>query len=79
MMGQMEGFTHQASLIFIKEKLDIDEICDAITNFLSTKEGINFGVSTTPANGMVVRILGHKAEQLHECLKNIHSLIQTFN
>ncbi len=79
LMGQMEGFTHQASFIYLKETLNAEEICDAITDFLATKEVINFGVSTTPANGVVVRLLGYKAEQLHECLKDIHSLVQTFN
>ena len=79
LMGQMEGFTHQASFIYLNENINADELCDAITDFLADKEAINFGVSAIPANGIVVRLLGYKAEQLHECLKDIHSLLQTYN
>ncbi len=79
LMGQMEGFTHQASFIYLNENLNADELCDAIADFLADKEAINFGVSATPSNGIIVRLLGYKAEQLHECLKDIHSLLQTYN
>ena len=30
-----------------------------------------FGITAAPLNGFIVRLLGYKAEQLHDCLKAI--------
>jgi urease accessory protein len=73
--GQMEGFTHQASLIFLNEELPVTEVSDTVYDFLSLQEEIAFGVSAAPVNGLLVRILGYKAEQLYNCIKSIAALI----
>jgi urease accessory protein len=60
----------------LNESIDIIELCETIYEFLSNKKEIQFGVSTTQANGIIVRILGFKAEQLFSYLKEIAELIK---
>ncbi|MEO7769345.1 MAG: urease accessory protein UreD [Ferruginibacter sp.] len=74
-IGQMEGFTHQASLLYINSIAEINSINELVTSLLSDEEGIVFGTSTTPINGLMVRILGNKAEQLQCCLKAIAGIL----
>ena len=68
-IGQLEGFTHQATLIFLHETAAIKEIIKSITEFLEEKSNIEFGVSITPKNGLILRLLAYKAEQLFDLLK----------
>ncbi|MFP5042318.1 urease accessory protein UreD [Parasediminibacterium sp. JCM 36343] len=70
-IGQLEGFTHQASLIFLDENADCIPLSDGIYEYLSQQKGIAFGVTAAPINGLIIRILGYKAEQLYDCLKAI--------
>lgn len=70
-IGQMQGFSHQASLIYLEEKAEIKLLLPLVINLLEQKKEINFGVTRLPANGLLVRILGQKAEQLFECLNAI--------
>ena len=70
-IGQLEGYSHQATLIFLDEKREIKKLVKMITEFLSGKEGIEFGITTAPTNGIILRLLGFKAEQLFELLQNI--------
>jgi urease accessory protein len=73
-IGQLEGYTHQASLILLNEKINCAELKDQVYNYLLLQEGISFGVSNAPVNGIVVRILGNKAEQLFKQLQSITKL-----
>lgn len=75
LMGQLEGFTHQASFICINEKAKFMEIGDAAYEYLSLQKEIEFGITSPPVNGLILRILGYKAEQLFECLKAINKLM----
>jgi urease accessory protein len=70
-MGQLEGFTHQASLLVVG--LEVDGA--AVEACLSGKEGILYGMTLGPSGSRVVRILGNKAEQLYDCLKEIVTCI----
>lgn len=72
-LGQLEGFTHQASLIHIGKSATIHK--ENIYQYLSQQEEIISGVSTTANNGLIVRLLGNKAEQLFEHLQNIAKLL----
>jgi urease accessory protein len=78
-LGQLEGYTHQASFIYLNETINPAELCDTVYEFLSNKKEIQFGVSTIQSNGIVVRILGFKAEQLFNSLKEIAALLQHQN
>jgi urease accessory protein len=74
-MGQFEGYSHQASLIYINEPVDVNRIITAINELLSGQENICFGVSALPVNGIIVRLLGYKGEQLHGILKMIAAFL----
>lgn len=75
MIGQLEGFTHQASLICLYPNGSIREKTDIIHEYLDGQENMLPGVTTTSGNGLLVRILGYGAEQLHEHLQAIAALI----
>ena len=78
-MGQLEGFTHQASMIYLHEEADVAQLCTLIQQLLSAETDIEFGVSAAPVNGVIVRIMGMGAEQLMDCLhlitENIDQLV----
>jgi urease accessory protein len=74
-LGQLQGFTHQASLIFLHPSAVIKNILPQVMEILSVQEGVHFGVSITPVNGLMVRMLGQKAEQLFDCLKTIAGIL----
>ena len=75
-IGQMEGFTHQASLICLQEQARINDISETICTYLAQQPDLLFGITATPVNGLIVRLLGQRGEQLHTCLKVIAKLLQ---
>jgi urease accessory protein len=75
-IGQLEGFTHQASFIFLNEKTACVEAANTIHEYLSLQQEIMFGITAAPVNGLIIRLLGYKAEQLHDCLKAIVRIIE---
>jgi hypothetical protein len=48
-----------------------------VLEFLSAKSSIEYGISKTPVSGFLVRILGYKAEQLHDCLQVIARMVES--
>ncbi|HMH20126.1 MAG TPA: urease accessory protein UreD [Puia sp.] len=85
-IGQLEGFTHQGSLLFLREGPDPHKgkgegpgamqysfgwAREEIESLLLKEKDIAFGISSPPGGGWIVRILGNRAEQLHACLKKI--------
>ncbi len=76
-IGQLEGYTHQATLIFLKEKISMHRLMDEIRNYILTEDEIVFGLTAAPVDGLIVRLLGNKAEQLYNCLKSIAEIIHT--
>jgi urease accessory protein len=77
--GQMEGYTHQASLIITDEGMNTVSAKEIIAELLGNIDDIDFGITAAPINGIIIRILGNKAEQLHDCLKKIAALLQQQN
>ncbi|MEO6328954.1 MAG: urease accessory protein UreD [Ginsengibacter sp.] len=71
LIGQLESYTHQATLIYLNEKASIKILIKEITAFLSIQNEIIFGITAAPVNGLIIRLLGYKAEQLFDCLKTI--------
>jgi urease accessory protein len=68
-IGQLEGYTHQASLLCINSNVVVEKITASIIDVLQQQQNIVFGVSATPVNGVLVKVLGNGAEQLYECLQ----------
>ncbi len=77
-IGQLEGFTHQASLIFYKQNINHEEIKNTIYDLLSDKPHLNFGVSIAGENSIITRILGHHAEELFDALNEINSFLSGY-
>lgn len=69
LIGQLEGYTHQASLICIDNKINVDEKAEIIIDFLKQEKNIEFGLSALPVNGVIIRLLGYKSEPLFDLLK----------
>jgi len=73
-IGQLEGFTHQASLIYLNEQVNIKLIYDTLVELTTVQkdfftDDVVTGISVIPGNGLIVRLLGYKAEKLFNCLK----------
>lgn len=78
-IGQLQGYTHQASLIYLDEKADIKKLTAIIGELLSAQKQISIGITAAPVNGLIVRLLGQKAEQLFDCLKLIAGCLPQTN
>ncbi len=72
-LGQMEGFTHQASLLWVKDG-GVGEARARVEKWLAGREEIVYGVSEGPASSLVIRMLGNKAELLYDNLKKVAEL-----
>ncbi|GAC1388910.1 MAG: urease accessory protein UreD [Ginsengibacter sp.] len=70
--GQLEGFTHQAVLIFIDEHAPIKELMDEVYNFLGNNKSIEFGITQLNNLGFVIKLLGNYAEELFKLLNSIN-------
>jgi urease accessory protein len=78
-IGQLENYTHQAGLIFINEKVGTSALFEELNQYLALQSNISFGVSFLHINGLIVRLLGYKAEQLFDLLKHIGAVCNGLN
>jgi urease accessory protein len=76
-IGQLENYTHQASLIALGQSINVKDFKESINAYLVGQTHITYGVTETPKNGILVRILGYKGEQLHNALSKITDIIQS--
>ncbi len=69
-MGLLEGYTHQATLIYqtTESGVDINSVIEEVHRLLSLEDGVEFGISRSHYPGFVVRLLGGGGEQLFEAL-----------
>ena len=75
-IGQMEGFTHQATLIHINTSENrMEELADTLHHHLMHEEHIAFGVSSPCSHCLIVRVLGNGGEQLYNSFRSIQSLL----
>ena len=73
--GQMEGYTHQATLIYADTRRGVAPVADHLLEILAPEKDIAYGVSQTAGPALVLRVLGHGAEQLFNCLRKIENLL----
>ncbi len=78
-IGQLEGFTHQASMLCWNEMVDKEALTKVIVERMNVEEGITFGVSALPLNGLLLRVLGNKAEQLFKLLQELSCCIASLH
>lgn len=76
-IGLMEQYTHQATLLYIKENIDVKDLADIVDENLSSQQNITYGITALPVSGILVRIMGHKAEQLFDCVKQLAAVIES--
>jgi urease accessory protein len=76
-IGQLEGYSHQASMIYLKEDADMKNIQMQVMELLATENTIDAGITAAPVNGLIIRLLGNGAEQLYDCLQRINVILQT--
>jgi urease accessory protein len=69
-IGQLEGFTHQATLFYINDNLTPENL-QQVHHLLQREENVEYGCTMLPCKGIMVRIIGYSGEQLFACLKNI--------
>lgn len=70
-LGELEGFTHQASLIYFNDSMESKSVKQQIDDFLATQENLLFGTSKTNGNGLIIKILHHNSEKLFLLLKEL--------
>ncbi len=75
-LGQLEGFTHQSTLLFLSDKTNAERISAECYAMLSGVENITFGISALPVNGLIFRILSYKGEQLFDLNNKIANVIE---
>jgi urease accessory protein len=71
-IGQMEGYTHQATLLYINTgTTHMESHMAVLRQLLEAEQGITGGVSLPDPRCLVVRILGNGGEQLYNCLRKM--------
>ena len=78
-IGQLEGYTHQASMIYLEENIDVKNLQSIIIQLLAAEKNIEMGITAAPISGLIIRLLGNGAEQLYNCLQRIYTLLKTNN
>lgn len=73
--GQMEGFTHQATLIYADTREEAPPVADRLLELLATEPGMAYGVTQTAGPAIVLRMLAHGAEQLFDCMRRMEALL----
>ena len=76
-IGQLEGYTHQASMIYLEENIDVKNLQSIIIQLLAAEKNIEMGITAAPISGLIIRLLGNGAEQLYNCLQRIYTLLKT--
>ncbi|MNS55843.1 Urease accessory protein UreH [compost metagenome] len=79
-LGQTEGYSHQATFIYIDTAATEDSIEHIITgtyDYLQEEEGIDFGISQPFSSCMIIRVLGNGGEQLYDAFRHIQRKLWT--
>jgi urease accessory protein len=76
-LGQLEGYTHQATFIFMDDTTPIENMVNMLAEELAAVTNITFGITLLPVNGFLVRLLGYGAEQLFLVLHRL-SIVTEF-
>ncbi|RFS20108.1 urease accessory protein UreD [Chitinophaga silvatica] len=77
-IGQMEGYTHQATLFHLNTHsgIDVDNV-NMLYELLGEEKDVAIGISSPSPKVLAVRILGNGGEQLFSCLQRIAAYFWT--
>lgn len=71
-LGILEGYTHQATLIYVNTAgYAIEEWIERFYEKYHTMKGIAFGISKLSTDGFMIRVLGNGAEMLFDMFQAI--------
>ncbi len=75
-IGQLEGYTHQGTLMYIHtKKQPIDDLIEQFQEILDTEQDMQCGISRIQHDGFMVRCIGNGGEQIFECFQRIQNLL----
>lgn len=73
-MGQLEGYTHQGTLMYINtQKLLVEDLIEQFQEMLDGEQDMQCGISRIQHDGFVVRCLGNGGEQIYDCFQRIQN------
>lgn len=75
-IGQMEGYSHQATVFYLNDEANVNELAKMLIENLDQEQNISYGISALQINGLIIRMLGYKSEQLFDTVKKVAALCQ---
>ncbi|HHF5334840.1 TPA: urease accessory protein UreD [Haemophilus influenzae] len=79
-LSQMENYSHQGSLIYLhlgKSSLEIKQQVQALQQQFMEEQGLLIGISQLNGYGLMVRVLGCRAEQIQKLFEKIGKLLKS--
>lgn len=73
-IGQLEGYTHQASLLMA----GLEVVPSVVRELLEGRDGLEYGLSEGPGGIWVLRLLGNGAEQLYASLRGVAGIFSAY-
>jgi urease accessory protein len=73
--GQLEGFSHQATLIYCDTHQQSAVTAESLLALLEAEDGLAYGVSQAAGPALVLRMLGQGGEQLLNCLRKLENFL----
>jgi urease accessory protein len=75
-IGQMEGFTHQATLYFVKTTTDgVSNAAETVSKILDAETELEYGVSKPHDQALVVRVLAHGGEHIMDAFRKLEKAL----
>ena len=81
-LSQMEDYSHQGSLTYLnlsKSALEIKAMLKQLQETFTSSENLLIGLSQLNEGGLMVRVLGHRAEQIQTLFENIGIILKSNN
>ncbi|THA06804.1 urease accessory protein UreD [Rodentibacter pneumotropicus] len=78
-LSQMENYSHQGSLIYLnlgKSAVELKVILQTIHTHIAEEKTMLVGASLLNSGGIMVRVLGHRAEQIQELFQTVAKYFQ---
>jgi urease accessory protein len=76
-LGQLEGFTHNASLFILNEQIAISKLKKQVDDFLSREKDIAYGSSEASINGLIVKVLANHSERIYAVINQLSEQIKS--
>lgn len=74
-VGQLQQYTHQASMVCLHPGISVQSLIEELYILLKDEEEISIGITSAPINGILLRVMGQRAEQLFHILKRVATTV----